>query len=82
MNLTVNCFLQKKIDHKKIISIVSKANQFDSYIIIEFGKKTLNAKSYLSTSELHDFLGNIRLYARGHDSKLAIESLQTTLREQ
>ncbi|MGM7722343.1 HPr family phosphocarrier protein [Metabacillus sp. Hm71] len=82
MIAAVNCLLSKKIDHKKIIRIVSKANQFDSYILIEFGKKTLNAKSYLSTSELHDFLGSLKLYAKGHDSKLAIEALQTTLADQ
>lgn len=81
MNFSVNYLLKNKIDHKKIISLVSKANQFESYILIEFGKKSLNAKSYLSTSELHDFLGNIRLYAKGHDSKLAIEALQSTLGE-
>jgi phosphocarrier protein HPr len=82
MSLAVNCLLQSKIDHKKIINIVSKANQFESYILIEFGKKSLNAKSYLSISELHDYFGKIKLYARGHDSDLALKALQTTLSEQ
>lgn len=81
MSLAVDCLLNKKVDHKKIISLVSKANQFESYISVQYGMKLLNAKSYLSISELHDFLGSVRLYAKGNDSDLAIEALQTTLCE-
>ncbi|WP_026672019.1 HPr family phosphocarrier protein [Alkalihalobacterium bogoriense] len=82
MNLTVDGHLRSKLNHQRILQLVTKANQFNSYILIQFDTKTLNAKSLLSACALHGVSGPIRLQVHGDDSNQALHVLTSTLFEQ
>jgi phosphocarrier protein HPr len=68
--------MTKHFDHKKILKLVSKANQFDSYILIVLDQKFINAKSILSAAALNGINGQISLHAKGIDSEKALETLK------
>ncbi|RBW67940.1 HPr family phosphocarrier protein [Bacillus taeanensis] len=76
MELTTPCLMTKHFDHQKILKLVSKANQFDSYILIVLDQKLINAKSILSAAALNGITGQIRLRAKGTDSEQALETLK------
>ncbi|RBW69265.1 HPr family phosphocarrier protein [Bacillus taeanensis] len=76
MEYSTQCLLSKKINHEQIIKLVSKANQFDSYILIEANNMVLNAKSLLSMCQLPQSKGAISLTAFGNDCKSAINELK------
>ncbi|WP_078553626.1 HPr family phosphocarrier protein [Bacillus alkalicellulosilyticus] len=79
MNQTLTYLLTRSLNYNKIITLVTKANQFESYILIEYENKKVNAKSILSTCILQGFKGVITIHAQGKDSNHAIEDLQKAL---
>jgi phosphocarrier protein HPr len=76
MEYSTQCSLSKKVNSEQIIKMVSTANQFDSYILIEVNNMVLNAKSLLSMCQLRQSQGSISLTAFGNDCKSAIHELK------
>lgn len=81
MKKRLSITLRRALEPERMRNIVAKANQFDSYILIEHQNVQINAKSRLST---FGFFGakqgeTIVISAAGADAEEALEDLRSFL---
>ncbi|SFJ25492.1 HPr family phosphocarrier protein [Thermoflavimicrobium dichotomicum] len=78
---TAQCQIASSINLAMVIQFVKKANQFNSYILIETDKSTVNAKSLLAMCLLVPSFINctVTLRALGTDAEIALAYLKDML---
>ena len=69
--------LCQQLTRDAIVRLVGKANEFESYVLVEMHQKCINAKSILSMSMFGGKSGIMTLHASGKDSKEAVKVLKT-----
>ncbi|MFD2704550.1 HPr family phosphocarrier protein [Salibacterium lacus] len=73
---TATIQLEEKTYFDNVKMVASRANRYESYIVLESESKTVNGKSILGLSSFLSPSENVTLRAIGHDSRQAVQDIK------